>query len=256
MTLPVGIIVGIVLGVIVSVLSYAVFWFLRRYVTERDRKLRAHFCELRRGIVKDIQNRASDVRQSGIDLEIHFSLLLNEATPGWASFQAHFPALASQVEKVMEEAERHNQNCRSFCEQTERTLLRFPFILRIDVSCFLERWRQEYRQYPAPAPNLEQIRVGPGPAEFAVSLEGGLRTNLIGWGTTSDACEYRAAFDQVRNDEELKREYRRLACEADELKRQVYKVSDEMQSITEHIERYWPRKAFRKLGSCPICRRL
>jgi len=255
MTQPVAIVVGLILGSIVGVLALAIFWFLRRYLTERDRKLRAHFCELMRGIVKNIQIQASNVRQGRTDLEVHFNLLLNEANRGWASFQAHFPALARQVETVMEEVERHNQNCRSFCEQTERALLRFPFILRIDVSCFLERWRHEYRQYHAPAPDLEQIRVGPGPAEFAVSLEG-RRTNPIGWGTTSDACEYRAAFDQVRNDEELKREYRRLAWEADELKRQVDKVSDKMRSTTEHIERYWPRKAFRKLGSCPICRRL
>ena len=271
--------IGIVIAAITAIGVFVGPWFAswrQRKNTEQDRKLRAHFEELRRE-AQEIVRIMSRVTERYGKIVSHSQAIYSEITcvvfpqPS-DSFMAHFPEETTKLGEYSRRIEAHNRDYEGFrlkiktdfeskgipvVQNDQRKS--FTFIYEDVFNPLFNMWK-ELAQGRHPWPDFRKIDT--------VSVEGGHFLHPSGWEasmvafakTEDDSEKCRLALAEIADNVGNRGEAAKILDSANKLVEKAREFANQFAAKLDEIDRYWPGKQpnkFKRLEkTCQTCREL
>ncbi len=274
-------VIGIAIAAITAIGVFVGPWLAsrrQRKKTEQDRKLRAHFDELKGEaelVISSASNLAPMARHFSIVVAIGSQAVTTsdiEVAKVSASFEAHFPEQAKGLGTLKQKADEHNTNCENF-----RQKIKIAFesqgipvvqndqgnhsicIFEAALDALFARWRS-LAQNTDPSPDFQNIRSNP--------VEGGYLLHPSGWGSSMvafsktederDKCEL--ALAEIADNVENQQEVSEIVNKGSKLIAEGKEFANQLASEINDIGEFWRGrrgKDFKELKkTCPRCREL
>lgn len=282
-------IIGIVIALIIVIMKTALRNLFKKLwelifpppdkIKEEDRKLKAHFEQLKKegedllSLVRSLVEK--DMRIVAVDTsaaELGVGYIEIRALQISDSFKAHFPGEWEEWTKWVEKAEKHNHDYEGFRQKIEKDFESKGIPVKSHLqsqanTCIFTNvfnplfvWWGELAEGKRPWVDFQKIDSKP--------VEGGYLLYASGWGASAVAfaksederekCE--SALAEVAKDEENQGEAAKLDNSANELVEQAKVFADKFAGKLDDIHEFWPGKRtskFRRLKkTCPDCKEL
>jgi len=275
-SVEVGIMITAITAVGVFVGPLLAGWRQRKKV-EQDRKLRAHFEELKREaelVIFSASNLATMARDFSIVVAVGSQAVTTsdiEESKVSASFEAHFPERAKGFGTLKQETGEHNTNCENFRQKIktdfEKKGIPVEKYPRKDFCCIYEdafdalfnMWRELARNKP-PSPDFHQ-ELNPNQVDGGYFLRARDWSSMVAFAKTDDErkkCEL--ALAEIADNVENQREVSEIVNKGYKLIVNGKEFANQLASEINDIGEFWRGrigKEFKELKTtCPRCREL
>jgi hypothetical protein len=270
-----GIIIATITAIGVFVGPWLASWWQRKKV-EQNRKLRAHFDELKREAELVISS-ASNLAPMAPDFSIVVAAGSQAVTTSnieeakvSASFEAHFPERAKGLGTLKQETGEHNTNCENFRQKivTDFREKGIPVekYSRKDFCCIYEdtfdalfnMWRELAQNKPR-WPNFQQIN--------SEQTDGGYFLRAQNWAsalafakTEDDVREWKLVLAEIADDIGNQSEAAKILDSVNKLVEKAREFANQFAAKLDEINKYWPGKKtnkFKRLKkTCQTCKEL
>ena len=272
----VGIMITAITAVGVFVGPLLAGWRQRKKV-EQDRKLRAHFEELKREaelVISSASNLAPMARDFSIVVAVGSQAVMTsdiEEAKVSASFESHFPERAKRLGTLKQETGEHNTNCENFRQKVitdfrEKGIPvdKYP---RKDSCCIYEdafdalfnMWRELARNKP-PSPDFHQ-ELNPEQADGGYFLRARDWASVVAFAKTEDdKRKCKLVLGEIADDIGNQKEATKILDSANKLVEKAREFANQLATKFDEIDGYWPGKRtnrFEQLKKiCPTCKEL
>lgn len=272
--------IGIIIAAITAIGVFVGPWFAnwrQRKKMEQDRKLRAHFEELKKEaelVISSASNLAPMARDFSIVVAVGSQAVTTsdiEEAKVSASFEAHFPERAKGLGTLKQETGKHNTNCENFHQKIITDLRekgvpveKYP---RKDYCCIYEdafdalfnMWGELARHKP-PSPDFHQ-ELNPE------QTDGGYFLRLQPWSsvlafakTEDDKRKCKLILAEIADDIGNQGEVAKILDSANKLVEKAREFAKQFAAKLDEIDKYWPGKKtsrFERLKkTCQTCKDL
>jgi hypothetical protein len=270
-----GIIIATITAIGVFVGPWLASWWQRKKV-EQNRKLRAHFEELKREaelVISSASNLAPMARDFSIVVAVGSQAVTTsniEEAKLSASFEAHFPERAKGLGTLKQETGEHNTNCENFRQKivTDFREKGIPVekYSRKDFCCIYEdafdalfnMWRELAQNKPR-WPNFQQIN--------SEQTDGGYFLRAQNWAsalafakTEDDVRKYKLVLAEIADDIGNQSEAAKILDSVNKLVEKAREFANQFAAKLDEINKYWPGKKtnkFKRLKkTCQTCKEL
>ena len=272
--------VGIIIAAITAIGVFVGPWFAswrQRKKVEQDRKLRAHFEELKREaelVISSASNLAPMARDFSIVVAVGSQAVMTsdiEEAKVSASFEAHFPERAKGLGTLKQETGEHNTNCENFRQKVitdfrEKGIPvdKYP---RKDSCCIYEdafdalfnMWRELARNKP-PSPDFHQ-ELNPEQVDGGYFLRARDWASVVAFAKTEDEQQKcSSVLAEIADDIGNRKEATKIVASANELVEKAREFANQLASEINDVGEFWRGrrgKEFKELKkTCPRCREL
>lgn len=276
-------VIAIIIAAITAIGVFVGPWLAsrrQRKIAEQDRKLRAHFEEVK-SEAEDLVSLASslkekDMRIVAVDIsaaELGVGYVEIRAVQISDSFKAHFLGQMEEWRTWEEKAIEHNISCEDFRQKIKTAFESkgIPVGYQDALSAYihedafkplLNMW-EELARGKHPWPDFQKIEFEPiynmkGASSLYAS---GWKANAVAFAmTAADSEKCKAVLAEVAENEENQREAAKLYNSANEHVEQAKGFADQFASKLNDMDTFWPPKKpneFKKLKkTCPKCKEL
>lgn len=270
-----GIVIASITAIGVFVGPWLASWWERKKV-EQNRKLRAHFQELRRE-AELVMSSASNLAPMAPDLSIVVAVGSQAVTTSdieqakvSASFEAHFPERAERFGTLKQEAGEHNTNCENFRRKIvadfrekgipveEYSPRDFCCMYEQAIDALLNIWRELAKNKPR-WPDFQQI--------YSVQADSGCFLRAQNWAsalafakTEDDVRKCKLVLNEIADDIGNQAEAAKVLDSVNKLVKKGREFANEFSAKLDEIDKYWPGKKtdrFKRLKkTCQTCKEL
>jgi hypothetical protein len=273
--------VAIIIAAITAVGVFVGPWFAswrQRKNTEQDKKLRAHFEELKRETELIISSASNLAPMSG-----DWKIVVSEGSYGGnisnieeaqvsSSLEAHFPEQAKQLSTFKQKTREHNANWEDFRrkikiafeskgvpvvqnDQSEPS----TYIYENAFEPLFNMWR-ELAQNKGPWLDFQKIESEPVKGGYLLYASG-WRGNAVAFAKTKDGIEKcKLAFAEIADTKENQREDARILNSANKLIGEAKEFAHQLASELSEVDKFWPGTRINKFKrlkkTYPICKEL
>jgi len=271
--------------VIAGITAVGVFvgpWFTswrQRRNTEQDRKLRAHFEELKNE-AEDLVSLVSSLKEKNLRI-VAVDTSAAELGVGYAeiravqisdSFKAHFLRQTEEWRRWEQKAIEHNARCEDFCQRTKIAFesegipvvqndqgKSFTYIYEDVFNPLFNMWK-ELAQGRHPRPDFQNIDTASVEGSYFL-YPSGWEASVVAFAKTEDDLEKcKLALARIAGDGENQREAAEIFSSASELMKEAREFADQFASKLNDMDTFWPPKKpneFKELKkTCPRCKEL
>ena len=272
--------VGIIIAAITAIGVFVGPWFAswrQRKKVEQDRKLRAHFEELKRE-AELVKSSASNLAPMARDFSIVVAVGSQAVTTSdieeakvSASFEAHFPERAKGLGTLKQETGEHNTNCENFRQKIVTDfgkkgipVEKYP---RKDFCCIYEdafdalfnMWRELARNKP-PSPDFHQ-ELNPEQADGGYFLRAQNWAAVLAFAKTEDdKRKCKLVLAEIADDIGNQGGVAKILDSANKLVEKAREFANQLAAKLDEIDKYWPgtqTNKFKRLKkTCPKCKEL
>ena len=275
--------VGIGVAVIAAVAVFVGRWLARRSrmkTEEQDKKLRAHFEELKKEAAPVISLASSLTQMTcsgkivgseqaegpGVTLKGIKTVQMTD------DFTAHFPEQADRWMEWEQSASAHNANCENFRLRVKNAVESKGIPVEGDrrsksatcvysdaLDALFSRWK-ELASNKHPWPDFQDIDAEPFDGGSMLYLKE-WRANAIAFADTEDGQEKcKVVLSEVADDVENQREAAKVLDDANKLVSEARSFAEQVKSELEDMDKSWSSKKKDKfkvlVKTCPGCKEL
>lgn len=262
--------IGIIIAAITAIGVFVGPWFAswrQRKNTEQDRKLKAHFEDLKREAEKLI-SLAPNLKEGDMRIVAVDTRWMSD------SFKEHFfrHRQTEEWKKWQQEVGKHNANCEDFRQKIKiafgskevpvkrKDQGKFSTCIYEDAVNELYKGWKCIAQGRPPSPDLRKIESTP--------VEGGYELYPSGWEATKVAFaktkdeqeKCKLVLAEIADDVKSQRRAAEICDSTNKLERKVKEFVDQLGGEISDIDKFWPGKKankFKRLKrTCPDCKEL